>query len=139
MLPLIYIPDTSPPFLVRWYVNRETFNSLLLYFNEPVTLSPNASFAIKFIELGNTHYPFNITSVAYADYNTQVTLNAANRCIPSANQCLTSLESLFRAATDTAYLLMSANSVFDFAAIANGNIAITDINAIVQGAPGKTL
>lgn len=103
-----------------------------------MTLGANASFAMAFgfPPAVNNTFRLSFNSFAYTDYNTQITLEMVNSCIPSQSDCLTSLGKLLQTTSGYVYLLMTGNSVFDFAFAPNGNLPLLGPRALPQGAPG---
>lgn len=129
LLPLVYIADTRSPVLLRWFLDRSNFASVVLFFDEPVTVNRNASYGIS---IGFPPTPANtntliVTNVTYLSHNTEVVLSIT---LPPY------LISVLSTETTSIYFLLAANSVYDFAVVPNGNAALAGLTAQVEGSPG---
>ena len=83
-LPDLYVPDTTSPSLVRWYIDRETY-IMYLIFDEPVTLVNVSS--INFFKSNSENvivtpgYKFVITEHEYDSLGINVNLKLEDYCI----------------------------------------------------------
>lgn len=139
LLPRQYTSDSVGPKLERWFINRDTYASLFLFFDEPVRSRVNASYSISFASQLNTAYSLFVSSIDYKNLNTEVTIGFGSSCYPSNATCTSRLPSILQRSIETLYLNIASDSLIDFALIPNGNVAIGGNTALKQGDPGREL
>lgn len=132
LLPTVYGADTMGPTLTRWYFNRDTFDAIILYFNEPVTANlsalvnnPMAVTTTLILSTGGVEVPLQSLTISYASFQTQLSFQF--------NTSTFDFTSLFNSAANLVYLNITQNVFFDLALPSNGNAAII---AFEEGSPG---
>jgi hypothetical protein len=131
MQPNDYYADVTGPVLERWFIGRDTFSTLYLFFDEPCKVMPGAVYTL-YIGGANVGYTLNIVRYSYSSFNKEIRAEFSNSCLPSNSSCLSYISTILAASSDSLYLSISSNSVNDYALIPNPNAAY---NSILQGQP----
>ena len=128
-MPIVYVTDTMGPALMRWYFNRDTFNALVLYFNEPVNANlptlANNTMTIT-VATQSVVIPLQILTITYSSYQSEVSLQF--------NTSTFDFSSLLSNKASVIYLNITQNVFFDLAVPTNGNAAVVTFQ---EGSPGK--